>query len=86
MSSGDSGDIDLAEILFHPEVELRMKVLGNEWGNFNRELITSLDILEVYSGGKVVIRKDMGDADFAEYCSTNVSPDIILCTIQNSTS
>jgi hypothetical protein len=86
MSSGDNGDIDLSGILFHPEVELRMKVLGNEWGYPDQELFTSLDILEIYPGGKVVIRKDMGDAGFAEYCSTNVSPDIILCTIQNSTS
>jgi len=86
MSSSDSGDVDLAEILFHPEVELRMKVLGNEWRYPDQELITSLDILEVYPDGKVVIRKDMGDADFAGYCSTNVSPDIIFCAIQNSTS
>jgi hypothetical protein len=72
MSSGDSGDIDLAEILFHPEVELRMKVLGNEWGNFNRELITSLDILEVYPGMAGIVWNKSAYILFAKFESPKI--------------
>jgi len=61
------------EVITHPEIELRRKVIGNEFHLMFSPYIaqcTILDILELHKDGEIHKKTSIGHEEFAAYCDT----------------